>query len=80
MTGLGKLAGGADVASLGLSVPGVAGAGDVEMVDAPAAENAAGSPAPAPAPASVSATAQNQQQSGGKNQGKGKKKGGKGRR
>ncbi|KAJ5636137.1 uncharacterized protein N7484_009450 [Penicillium longicatenatum] len=33
MTGLGKLAGGADVASLGLSGP-----ADVEMVDAPAVE------------------------------------------
>ncbi|OQE27398.1 hypothetical protein PENSTE_c004G06916 [Penicillium steckii] len=45
MTGLGKLAAGADVASLGLSAPGVAGAADVEMTDAPAE----GTPAPVPA-------------------------------
>ncbi|KAF3385158.1 hypothetical protein F1880_002600 [Penicillium rolfsii] len=45
ITGLGKLASGADVASLGLS--GTAGqvGGDVEMVDAPAVEE----PVPAPA-------------------------------
>ncbi|KAJ5587386.1 uncharacterized protein N7459_003151 [Penicillium hispanicum] len=72
MTGLGKLAGGADVASLGLSAPGVAGAGDVEMLDAPAVGDEAAPPAPA--------AAQNQQQGGAKGQGKGKKKGGKGKR
>lgn len=44
MTGLGKLAAGADVTSLGLSAP--AGA-DVEMTDAPEE----GAPAPAPAAA-----------------------------
>ncbi|CAI7675538.1 hypothetical protein N7533_003069 [Penicillium manginii] len=62
MTGLGKLAAGADVASLGLSAPGA----DVEMTDAP--EEGAGS-APAPAPAAVKGPAQ-----GGKGK---KKKGGK---
>ncbi|KAJ5408862.1 hypothetical protein N7509_002745 [Penicillium cosmopolitanum] len=63
MTGLGKLAAGADVASLGLSAP--AGA-DIEMTDAP--EEAAGS-APAPVPAAAKGQAQ-----GGKGK---KKKGGK---
>jgi hypothetical protein len=63
MTGLGKLAAGADVASLGLSAP--AGA-DIEMTDAP--EEGAGS-APAPVPAAAKGQAQ-----GGKGK---KKKGGK---
>ena len=45
MTGLGKLAAGADVASLGLSATGATGAADVEMTDAPAE----GTPAPVPA-------------------------------
>lgn len=67
ITTLGKLAGGADVAGLGLSAPGVP-AGDVEMVDAPAEESAA--------PASAGKQQQQQQQQGGK----GKKKGGKSKR
>lgn len=65
ITGLGKLASGADVASLGLSGPGVVG-GDVEMVDAPVEEVAA--------PA-VAGQTKGQGQGG-----KGKKKGGKGKR
>ncbi|KAJ5160023.1 uncharacterized protein N7482_007027 [Penicillium canariense] len=72
ITGLGKLASGADVASLGLSAPGQA-AGDVEMIDAPVEESAA---AAAPAQAGKS-QAQGQGQGQG---GKGKKKGGKGKR
>lgn len=68
MIGLGKLAGGADVASLGLAG---AGGGDVEMVDAP--EEGTSTPAPA-----AGAGAAGQQAKGG--QGKGKKKGGKGKR
>ncbi|KAJ5802913.1 Signal recognition particle SRP9 subunit [Penicillium pulvis] len=60
MTGLGKLAGGADVASLGLSGPGA----DVEMVDAPAAEEEVVQTQSGKVPAG----------------GKGKKKGGKGKR
>lgn len=64
MTGLGKLAAGADVASLGLSAP-----ADVEMVDAP--EEGAAASAPASVPAAVKGQAQ-----GGKGK---KKKGGKGK-
>ncbi|KAJ5107082.1 hypothetical protein N7456_003757 [Penicillium angulare] len=67
MTGLGKLAGGADVASLGLSGPGVAG--DVEMADG---EDTAGVVAQGAGAAATPA--------GGKTGGKGKKKGGKGKR
>ncbi|KAJ5279475.1 hypothetical protein N7478_004847 [Penicillium angulare] len=66
MTGLGKLAGGADVASLGLSGPG--NAGDVEMGDA---EDTAGAVAQGAAATPAA---------GGKTAGKGKKKGGKGKR
>lgn len=71
MTGLGKLAGGADVASLGLSGP---AGGDVEMVDVGAEE--------AVTPA-VSAQGKGQGQAQGQGQGqggKGKKKSGKGKR
>ncbi|GLI72599.1 hypothetical protein PoHVEF18_000778 [Penicillium ochrochloron] len=64
ITGLGKLASGADVASLGLSG---AGGGDVEMVDAPAVVEVV----PASAPAANANAGQG---------GKGKKKGGKGKR
>lgn len=73
MMSLGKLAGGADVASLGLSA---ATGGDVEMVDAPD-ETA---PAPATAPAAGAGARQQGGKSQGQGQGKGKKKGGKGKR
>lgn len=71
MTGLGKLAGGADVASLGLSGP--AAAGDVEMVDVGGEEAV---------PPVVPAQGKGQQaQAQGQGQGgKGKKKSGKGKR
>ncbi|KAJ5370806.1 uncharacterized protein N7496_006898 [Penicillium cataractarum] len=70
ITSLGKLAAGADVASLGLSGAGVGG--DVEMVDAPPVEeNVATAPV-------VSGKGQGQGQQG--QGGKGKKKGGKGKR
>ncbi|KAJ5488986.1 hypothetical protein N7539_003876 [Penicillium diatomitis] len=87
MLGLGKLASGADLESLGLSAGSAAAAaaagGDVEMVDAPVEEDAAGAGAGAGAGATATATAaggsngKGQQQSQG---GKGKKKGGKGKR
>ncbi|KAI2789830.1 hypothetical protein POX_d05328 [Penicillium oxalicum] len=75
MIGLGKLASGADLESLGLSVGPATAGGDVEMVDAPAEEDVAAS-----AGASTGkgqGQGQQQQQSQG---GKGKKKGGKGKR
>lgn len=74
MTGLGKLAAGADVASLGLSGPGpVPTAGtDVEMVDAP--------PTPAAATEENVAAQGKSTGAGGAGGGKGKKKGGKGKR
>lgn len=65
ITGLGKLASGADVASLGFSGAGQVG-GDVEMVDAPTVEEVV----PAAAAAAPAAG----------QSGKGKKKGGKGKR
>ena len=72
ITSLGKLAAGADVASLGLSGAGVGG--DVEMVDAPPVEeNVAAAPA-------VSGKGQGQGQGQQGQGGKGKKKGGKGKR
>lgn len=76
MTGLGKLAAGADVASLGLSGPGLAAMGDVEMVDVGAEQEVV------PASGSGSAVpAQGKGQGQGQGQGgKGKKKGGKGKR
>ncbi|KAJ5690210.1 hypothetical protein N7462_004602 [Penicillium macrosclerotiorum] len=64
VTGLGKLAAGADVASLGAPAPGAA---DVEMVDAPAVEESAAAPV----------SASGGKAGGGA---KGKKKGGKGKR
>ncbi|OKP10635.1 hypothetical protein PENSUB_3938 [Penicillium subrubescens] len=67
ITGLGKLASGADVASLGVS--GAAGGGDVEMVDAPAVAEVV----------PVAAPAANANANAGQG-GKGKKKGGKGKR
>jgi hypothetical protein len=74
ITGLGKLASGADVASLGVSGAGVSG-GDVEMVDAPPVEEGGAAPANAVA-AGQGGKTQGQQGQGGK----GKKKGGKGKR
>ena len=70
ITGLGKLAAGADVASLGLSAGAGAAGGDVEMVDAPVDEVVAVGPGQG-----------GKSQRRGKSQaGKGKKKGGKGKR
>lgn len=77
ITGLGKLAAGADVASLGLSAGAGLAGGDVEMVDAPVEEGVA-----VPA-AAVSAGQGGKSQGQGQGQGqagKGKKKGGKGKR
>lgn len=76
MTGLGKLAGGADVASLGMAAP-VAG-GDVEMADAPVVEEGvvpSGTATPVTPPGGGKGQGQGQGQGG-----KGKKKGGKGKR
>ncbi|KAJ5101814.1 hypothetical protein NUU61_004036 [Penicillium alfredii] len=75
ITGLGKLAGGADVASLGVAATGGTGGGmgDVEMVDAPAEDGAA---AAAGAGAGAGAPGGSGKNAGGK----GKKKGGKGKR
>ncbi|THC98144.1 hypothetical protein EYZ11_002368 [Aspergillus tanneri] len=72
ITSLGKLAAGADVASLGLSgaAPGTQVAADVEMMDAPEE----GASTPTPAAASMGKT-----DSGSKG-GRSKKKGGKGKR
>ena len=75
MISLGKLAGGADVASLGLSA---ATGGDVEMADAP--DETAPPAAAAAAPAAGAGAGQQGGKSQGQGQGKGKKKGGKGKR
>lgn len=79
MTGLGKLAAGGDVASLGLSGTAGVGAGDVEMVDVGAGEQEGVSSAGG----GVAGQGKGQGQSQGQGQGqggKGKKKGGKGKR
>ncbi|KAK1141679.1 hypothetical protein N8T08_008777 [Aspergillus melleus] len=71
ITSLGKLAGGADVASLGLGTAAAAPAADVEMADAP--ED--GTATPTTAAAAPAAKTESSNKSG-----KSKKKGGKGKR
>jgi hypothetical protein len=73
ITGLGKLAAGADVASLGLSAGAGLAGGDVEMVDAPVEEGVA-------VPAAAVSAGQGGKSQGQGQAGKGKKKGGKGKR
>ncbi|CEJ58609.1 hypothetical protein PMG11_07261 [Penicillium brasilianum] len=75
ITSLGKLAAGADVASLGLSGAGGAG-GDVEMVDAPPVEEGVSGASAS----GVNGKGQGQGQGQQGQSGKGKKKGGKGKR
>ncbi|KAF7720286.1 Uncharacterized protein PECH_003404 [Penicillium ucsense] len=81
MLGLGKLASGADLESLGLSAGSAAATagGDVEMVDAPVEEDAAGAGAGATATAAAGSNGKGQQQQQSQG-GKGKKKSGKGKR
>lgn len=77
MTGLGKLAAGADVASLGVSGAGpTGGAGDIEMGEAPAVDEGV----VASSPALQAAGSQTQTTGKAAGGGKGKKKGGKGKR
>ncbi|KAJ5620127.1 hypothetical protein N7510_004111 [Penicillium lagena] len=76
MTGLGKLAAGADVASLGVSGAGPTGAaGDVEMGEAPALDEGVAASSP-----TLQAAGTQTQTTGKAAGGKGKKKGGKGKR
>ncbi|PLB44395.1 hypothetical protein P170DRAFT_440697 [Aspergillus steynii IBT 23096] len=75
ITSLGKLAGGADVASLGLGAAAAAPAADVEMADAP--EEGTATPTTAAANAAAAGAAKTESNNKG---GKSKKKGGKGKR